>query len=253
MTIMNKNVKLLIDVGNSQTKIGIWQNSKLSRVRICNLKKFKKIISTYANLSYSQILFTSVVSRKNEKFVKETLISKFTKSPIQIKSSKSLCGVKNSYTQSTKLGSDRWCAIVGSSLSNRKPVLIVDCGTAVSIDCVCKTGKHLGGFIFAGYEGYAKSFQRAEKLKNINLIIRSNSKKINYPRNTKDALTLGYIVMITASIEKIYMKFTEDCKEKPVVLLTGAYAKQLEANLNIDFTHEENLVLKCLGIIGDKI
>ena len=54
----------------------------------------------------------------------------------QLKSTSSLLGVTNGYKQSSKLGDDRWVSIVASYITYKSPLIIVDCGTAVSIDII---------------------------------------------------------------------------------------------------------------------
>lgn len=61
-----------------------------------------------------------------------------------------LAGVRNGYEQYQRLGLDRWLAVVGAYQLSRKASLVIDLGTAVTVDFVTADGAHLGGFICPG-------------------------------------------------------------------------------------------------------
>lgn len=61
-----------------------------------------------------------------------------------------LAGVRNGYEDYTKLGLDRWLALVGAYLQVKSACLVLDLGTAVTADYVDAEGQHLGGFICPG-------------------------------------------------------------------------------------------------------
>lgn len=61
-----------------------------------------------------------------------------------------LLGVRNGYRDYRRLGVDRWLAMVAAYTSLRGAVLVVDCGTAATLDLVSEEGRHLGGLILPG-------------------------------------------------------------------------------------------------------
>jgi len=244
-------MKLLIDVGNSKTKIGIWNHKRLSNLNEYETKDFFKNISKYKKNVIDEIYVTSVISQKDNTKIKSYLEKIFKIKPYQIKSTKSLIGVKNGYKQPSKLGDDRWCAIVGAYNLFKRPIIIVDCGTAISIDCVNSFGQHLGGYILSGFEGYSKSFFNAEKLKNIRLHEQNIKNNLSPAKNTKEAILSGYTIMVTSAVEKIYKQFQIKTKKKPLLVLSGAYGKQISSHLNIKAKYEPYLVLKSLGLISE--
>ena len=61
------------------------------------------------------------------------------------------CGVKNGYRNPAQLGSDRWAALIGArALHGARPVLVVCCGTATTIDLLTAQGQFAGGCILPG-------------------------------------------------------------------------------------------------------
>ena len=58
--------------------------------------------------------------------------------------------VTNGYDDFRRLGLDRWLAVVGAYHLCRAPCIVIDLGTAVTIDLVAEGGRHLGGYITPG-------------------------------------------------------------------------------------------------------
>lgn len=61
-----------------------------------------------------------------------------------------LAGVVNGYEDYSRLGLDRWLALVGAYHLAQRACLVLDLGTAVTSDFVAPDGEHLGGFICPG-------------------------------------------------------------------------------------------------------
>ena len=60
------------------------------------------------------------------------------------------CGVTNSYADAGSMGVDRWLAMIAAFNHHPGGVIVVDAGTAVTIDYVDSQGQHLGGYILPG-------------------------------------------------------------------------------------------------------
>ncbi len=52
-----------------------------------------------------------------------------------------------------QFGADRYCALLGVVARTRKPAVVVDAGTAVTVDLLGAAGRHLGGYILPGLRG----------------------------------------------------------------------------------------------------
>lgn len=62
-----------------------------------------------------------------------------------------VAGVRNGYNEPARLGIDRWLAILGAFEICRGPCLVLDLGTALTVDFVSAEGAHLGGYIAPGF------------------------------------------------------------------------------------------------------
>lgn len=68
----------------------------------------------------------------------------------ELKSGAASCGVTNAYAEPTRLGADRWAALIGARARYRGAVCIVDAGSALTVDALNAEGRHLGGWIAPG-------------------------------------------------------------------------------------------------------
>mgnify|MGYP001294109019 CR=1 FL=1 len=246
-------MKLLIDIGNTNTSIGVWENSKLSLLSNVINKDLFNILKKYYKKGIDEVLITSVINNKENKIIKDKLKKALKCKITQIKSSSKLFGVINGYKKSAQLGDDRWVTVVASYLNHKKPLVIVDCGTAISIDCVNDNGRHLGGYILSGFDGYSKSFNNAENLKKFKLQENKTNKKLLYAKTTSDGVLSGYALMVCSAIEKTHATLQSSSTTKPLLIMSGGFAKHILSNLDIKAIYDPNLVLKSLGLISERM
>ena len=68
-------------------------------------------------------------------------------------------GMRTLYQDPSKLGSDRWSAIIGARSLSKVNTLIINAGTATTIDLLGANGVHYGGWILPGLELMHKSLE----------------------------------------------------------------------------------------------
>jgi type III pantothenate kinase len=61
-----------------------------------------------------------------------------------------VCGLRLAYEDEGRLGVDRWLAVLAAMHLTQGPLIVVDVGTAITIDEVSSSGEHLGGIIAPG-------------------------------------------------------------------------------------------------------
>src|ERR1017187_3974066 len=60
------------------------------------------------------------------------------------------CGVRNTYEVPARLGSDRWAALIAAWKRIGRACLVINCGTATTVDALSDKGEFLGGLILPG-------------------------------------------------------------------------------------------------------
>ncbi len=109
--------------------------------------------------------------------------------------------VINGYHDHQRLGVDRWLAIIAAYDLCRRACVVIDLGTAITVDLVAQDGKHLGGYIVPG-----TALLRGQLL--------SNARRIQYDlaesslalsdltpgRSTAEAVERGCLMMVRSYI-----------------------------------------------------
>ncbi|MBU3635706.1 type III pantothenate kinase [Polynucleobacter sp. es-GGE-1] len=68
-------------------------------------------------------------------------------------------GIRTLYQDLSKLGADRWAAVIAARVLSKTNALIINAGTATTIDLLGSNGVHYGGWILPGLEVMLKSLE----------------------------------------------------------------------------------------------
>jgi type III pantothenate kinase len=77
----------------------------------------------------------------------------------QLEGNSPFSGVRSLYQDQSQLGSDRWAAVIGARALSNANTLIINAGTATTIDLLGANGVHYGGWILPGLELMQKSLE----------------------------------------------------------------------------------------------
>ena len=100
-------------------------------------------------------------------------------------------GLINGYQQPETLGPDRWVGMIAARQQFEGPLLVVDAGTAVTIDYIDETGCFLGGSILPGLSIMKRSL--IEHTANLTLEVGHWTEN---PTTTADAMSTGFHVSL---------------------------------------------------------
>ena len=138
---------LELDVGNTAIK---WRRLNgaviLDSGRITNeLEGLKELVGAGVCL----VRVASVAFAEREAELKALLVGAKVKYEFAV-SQAECAGVRNGYDDVSRMGVDRWLAMLAAYNSCRDACVIIDAGTALTIDAVGKDGQHHGGYILPG-------------------------------------------------------------------------------------------------------
>jgi len=140
------------------------------------------------------------------------------------------------YKEPLDLGSDRFLAMLGAlkHFPNRN-LLIIDVGSALTVDVVSDSGEHKGGLIMPGLEALRGSFAK----------FATNSQYLNsssFQTSTKEAWLSGTQAMLVSSIKEQIIDFESE-RPNGIVALSGGSVKSLISDLPETVNYFDNLVL----------
>lgn len=163
-------------------------------------------------------------------------------------SEKQACGITNSYRQPRRMGVDRWVAMIGAWAEVQAACVIVDAGTAVTIDVLDDEGQHLGGQIFPGV--VLMTSVLASQTSDISPVLPRRTAQASgmsmFASSTSRAVEQGSINAVVGAIERALWTL-DDNGYAPEVFLTGGDASRILGSLDEEALHRPNLVLQGLA------
>ncbi|WP_404341970.1 type III pantothenate kinase [Pseudoalteromonas mariniglutinosa] len=204
-------MRLLIDVGNTVVKGALWQPEGILPSDLSNLpwQAIDEVI--YACVGRSSLL--------------EGILQQAAEHQVAIyeaKVTQQLAGVQCGYPIFKNLGIDRWLAIIASyTLWPKQSCIIVDAGTATTIDVLNASGEHLGGWILPGLDLMARSLtEHTQRVFDDQHIPFATALGCNTPNGLKN----GALVATIGAIEQAKQHLVDD---KLKIVCAGGYGKLL--------------------------
>ncbi len=264
--------KLLIDAGNSSLKWAFleahpptFKGCLLSRMHsVLYAEKsprdvFKDVLTMQQISNIDTVVMVSVLGGDFSRSSKE-LCTQYSLELALVKSIAQLAGITVAYDQPDKLGTDRLVAMVAAHhLASNQACIVVDAGTATTIDAVDAQGQHLGGLILSGLDLCSQSL-----LKNTELLASRNDSKQSFEpklfsNDTKQAIASGSLFGLAGAIDTICFNMEKEIQNKSMdsirikKFICGGSANEMTPYLKTDFIFAEDLVMQGLKIISTTV
>lgn len=242
---------LLLDVGNTRLKWGIAEDGAIHKTGHISQVKIKEqgisVLTTRLPRRVDAVMASNVAGPTFATRL-AGVIGAHCGRDVHFASSKaSELGLTNAYSQPRTMGVDRWVAMIGAWTEFQAACLVVDAGTAVTIDAIDDDGQHLGGQILPGIDLMSKALARDT----------SDIPQVETPKagafeglrqfadSTKGAVGSGALAAVTGAVERAIKTLRSNAYD-PQVVLTGGDASRILQALDEDPLHRPNLVLEGL-------
>ena len=254
---------LLVDVGNTNIGIGIYEDNKyIASWRLStDTKKTSDEYSIQLMQLFTQngldpkqvkgIIISSVVP--NIMHSLENMVRKsFDIEPIVVGPGIKT-GINIKYDNPKEVGADRIVNAVAANELYTKDLIIIDFGTATTYCALTKEGNYLGGCISPGIKISSDAlFERAAKLPRIELEVPKNI----ICKNTITSMQAGILYGYIGQVEYIVKKTKEEMKSlglgEPFVIATGGLANTIARQTDVIDEVKGDLTLEGLRIIYEK-
>ena len=168
----------------------------------------------------------------------------FEAEPLWLHGEKERCGVTSGYERPEQLGADRWAALVAARGLHSGSCLVVNAGTATTIDMLTADGSFLGGAILPGVE-----LMRFVLHEHTGRLPIQEGTLRDAPRNTLDAIETGCRQAQAGAVERMYRAF-RDIDSNPLCIVSGGAGRSLTDQIAAPRRYVENLVLDGLARIA---
>ncbi len=149
----------------------------------------------------------------------------------------------------SQVGSDRIVIAVAALAEYKAPLILMDLGTATTIEVVEPENVYLGGVIFPGVKVSLDALtSRAAQLPGISL----DKPKSVIGKNTVDCMRSGMMYGTAAMIDGIVERIEEELGHSSTIIATGGMARFVTPLCKRDIILENDLLLKGLNIIYKK-
>lgn len=238
---------LAIDCGNSYLKWGLHTGSEwITKDSVC-VDELSLLKSQWRELKFtpSAIIISNV---KNNDLYEHlsSLVSIWSVKPHWISSLPFQCGVTNGYIEASQLGSDRWASLIAVKHLVNQPCLVINVGTAMTIDAISKTGQFFGGIILPGPDLILQSLNtHTDQLSD------KEGCYQDFPTSTINATFSGLIHSTIGSIDRMRNIFSSTLNHSVEhCIISGGGAYKLLPFISDPVTVIDNLVLEGLVIIA---
>jgi type III pantothenate kinase len=249
---------MAVDVGNTQTVLGLFEGDELRgqwRLATEAHRTADELAVTYAGFldlgglpleEVSAMIVSSVVPGLARSY--RDLAGEVFDVPFYPVDAKMETGLKNRYDDPAAVGADRIVNAVAAGRHYGFPAIIVDIGTATTVEAVAGEGCYLGGAILTGlYVALDALVSRTAKLPSVDL--EEEPPKV-IATNTPDSIRSGFIYGYAGAIDALIRRSREELGEHNVrVVATGGPARAIVRHCLEIEVFDPDLTLKGLRIL----
>ena len=250
---------LVVDVGNTQTVIGLVEDGALAghwrvstdatltadevRVKIGGLLA----LDGQGWPDVERVVVSSVVPSLTSAYAELAL--RATGVPPLVVGPGIKTGLPIAYDNPHEIGADRIVNAVAAVASFGSPVIVVDFGTATTLDVVDSSGAYIGGAIAPGVETGAEAlFRRAARLSAVDLEVPERV----IGRTTRESVQVGLLLGAAAMVDGLVRRTWAELGVECTVVATGGLAGLVAPHSETIGPVEPDLTLTGLLLIWER-
>jgi len=226
---------LAIDVGNTNTKLGLYDGARLvgswrvTSRREQTADEYGALLQTLlAGVSLRPAVVTAVAISSTvpavQRALEQTVRHSFGVAPVVVEPGVNV-PVPMRVDYPREVGPDRIVKIVAGLELYGAPLIIVDLGTATTFECVSARGEFLGGAIAPGIATAAEALTaRAARLFGVDLVRPPRAIGTNTVTNIQSGVVYGYAGLVDGLVERM----KQEMEGEPRVVATGGLVSLIQ-------------------------
>jgi type III pantothenate kinase len=250
---------LAVDVGNTQTHLGLWQGEELAhtwRIATRPLRTTDDLAVQLDGLLALRDLDTTEVTALVVSATVPVLAAQWAGVGEEALSVDTLLigpgvrtGIPILMDNPREVGPDRIVNAVAALARARGSCIAVDFGTSTNFDAVSAAGEYVGGVLAPGVAISMEAlFDRAARLSRVEFV----APPTVIGRNTVHALQSGVVYGFAGQVDGIVRRMREELGGNPRVLATGGLAELIAPHAETVDEHVPNLTLEGLRIVYER-
>jgi len=248
---------LAIDVGNTRLKWALYEAPRPGAALLAHGAEFLENIDKLADGPWAELpapasMLGCIVAGDAVRGRVQEQMELWDVAPQWVVASAAEAGLVNGYDHPTRLGADRWVAMIGArhrmlARGPARPMVVVMVGTAVTVEAVDTGGKFLGGFILPGHGIMLRALESGTAGLHV-----PTGEVCEFPTNTSDALTSGGTYAIAGACERMVQHVRAHCGAEPLCVMTGGAGWKMAPSMSVSFELVESLIFDGLLVVAQQ-
>jgi type III pantothenate kinase len=192
------------------------------------------------------IALSNVAGERVEADITSFIERRWSMDPLVAKAQHHGFGVTSGYRDPERLGVDRWLALIAARDRSKQPTVIVDAGSACTIDLLDSEGRHLGGYILPGLtamgEALVRGTHQIQESKAVGKFC------LDPGLDTSEGMASGALLALVGAIERVFYDLGDRGSCEPLLIMTGGDAEKLGSSLRCPSYIGPELVLEGLWV-----
>jgi type III pantothenate kinase len=251
---------LAVDIGNTQTHVGVFSRSEVSAEwrtstdpdatadeLALNFQHFLAMHGLSFSNQISGVALSSVVPTLTASF-REMVESYFHFEPVVVEPG-IRTGMPILIDNPAELGADRICNAVAAYALTGGPLIVIDFGTATTLDAISQRGEYLGGVIAPGVQISALALSTAAaKIPKVEL----TAPRSVIGKSTVDSVRSGVVLGAAAMVDGMADRIRFELEGEAQVVATGGLAPLVLEHCSTKARYEPTLTLAGLRLLYER-
>lgn len=234
---------LLLDVGNTRIKWAeVTQGVIFNTGAVAHAGKPADALSILGVDEPEQVWISSVAGPAHDLALTKICVARWQRAPQYARTKAEQLGLHNGYADPQRLGTDRWLAMIAAWAETPSDCIVVDAGTALTVDVIGADGRHRGGIIAAGLQTSEKAVLGATRFPTRETPLTVHA---GLGLDTEACVRQGAMLSVLGAIDRAAAQLPGARR-----VITGGDAQTLKPHLGEDWLLRPCLVLEGLLLVA---
>jgi len=247
---------LAIDIGNTNTVLGVYQGEEL-------IAHWRMATTLHRMADENAVLLESLFGHSGLTFadiedgivscvvppllpVFQEMCERYMNFSLLVVEPGTKTGMRILYDNPQEVGADRIVNAVAAKDLYGTPLIVIDFGTATTFDAISKEGDYLGGAIAPGIVVASEALaERAAKLPHIELVVPSRAIGKNTIASMQSGIMYGYVSLVEGMVARLQDELGGEAR----VVATGGLAHVIAKHTPVIEAVNQNLTLQGLKML----
>ena len=223
---------ILLDCGNSQIKGQYWRGRNMQDAYFHDYQDGWEdaLASWLTEQGASRCYLASVLDADRQQKLDRVLAQFFEGGATRLLTQPEALGVTNGYARPEQLGVDRWLALLAAADIVDGDCMVIDAGSAITLDLLRGDGTHLGGAILPGCNTSLETFKRI--FSHIDFTDPQIEDCEDPGISTPAAIQIDYTQSSLENLSDLVNRWMTRLQHDPTILLAGGDAYRVQRELD---------------------